>query len=57
MRRPSAEARSAPTRPAWFRIEQVEISWLPVSEAAFLIWVLVLLLAAWFGIVLALGLV
>ena len=58
MRRPSAEARSAPpTRRAWFRIEQVEISWLPVGEAAFLLWVLVLLLAAWFGIVLALGLV
>ena len=41
----------------WVRIEQVEISWLPVSESAFLLWVLVLLLAVWFGLGLALGLV
>ncbi|MGH3080500.1 MAG: hypothetical protein ACRDNH_05115 [Gaiellaceae bacterium] len=41
----------------WVRIEQVEISWLPVSESAFLLWVLVLLLAVWFGVGLALGLV
>ena len=34
----------------WVRIEQVEISWLPVSESAFLLWVLVLLLAVWFGV-------
>jgi hypothetical protein len=57
MKRPSAAARSAPARRTWFRIEQVEIRWLPVGEAAFLLWVLVLLVAAWFGIVLALGLV
>jgi hypothetical protein len=42
---------------AWFRIEQVEIAWLPVSEAAFLLWVLVLLLAVWLAIGVALGLV
>ena len=40
----------------WFRVEQVEIRWLPVGEAAFLLWVLVLLLAVWFGIGFALGL-
>lgn len=57
MKRAAAEARPAPVRRAWFRVEQVEISWLPVGEAAFLLWVLVLLLAVWFGIVLAFGLV
>ena len=41
----------------WVRIEQVELSWLPVSESAFLLWVLVLLLAAWLGLGGALGLV
>jgi hypothetical protein len=40
-----------------FRVEQVEIRWLPISEAAFLLWVLVLLLAVWLGIGVALGLV
>jgi hypothetical protein len=51
------DARSQRARRAWFRIEQVEISWLPVGEAAFLLWVLVLLLAVWLGIGAALGLV
>jgi hypothetical protein len=32
---------------AWFRIEEVELSWLPVRESAFLLWVLALLAAAW----------
>jgi hypothetical protein len=41
----------------WVRIEQVEVSWLPVSESAFLLWVLVLLIAVWFGVGAALGLV
>jgi hypothetical protein len=45
------------SRRVWFRVEEVEISWLPVGEAAFLLWVLVLLLAAWLGIGVALGLV
>jgi hypothetical protein len=40
-----------------FRIEEVEISWLPVSESAFLLWVLVVLIALWLGIGVALGLV
>lgn len=39
------------------RIEEVEISWLPVSESAFLLWVLVFLIALWLGIGVALGLV
>jgi hypothetical protein len=51
------DAKSKRARRAWFRLEQVEISWLPVSEAAFLLWVLVLLLAVWLAIGVALGLV
>jgi hypothetical protein len=31
----------------WFRIQEVELKWLPVSEAAFLLWVLALLVFAW----------
>ena len=45
-----------PARRTWFRIEEVEIRWLPVGEVAFLLWVLILLLAVWLGIGLALGL-
>jgi hypothetical protein len=44
-------------RTIWFRVEQVEIRWLPVSESAFLLWVLVVLLVVWLGIGVALGLV
>jgi hypothetical protein len=51
------DARSKRVRRAWFRVEQVEVRWLPVSEGAFLLWVLVLLLAVWLGIGVALGLV
>jgi hypothetical protein len=40
-----------------FRVEQVEITWLPVSESAFLLWVLVVLLVVWVGLGMALGLV
>jgi hypothetical protein len=54
-RKPTA-AKAAPDR-VWFRVEQVEIRWLPVSESAFLLWVLVLLLVVWLGIGVALGLV
>jgi hypothetical protein len=56
---PTDEQTCEPTgeRRVWFRIEEVEISWLPVGEAAFLLWVLVLLLAVWLGIGVALGLV
>jgi hypothetical protein len=51
------DARSKRARRAWFRIEHVEVRWLPFSESAFLLWVLVLLLAVWLGIGVALGLV
>jgi hypothetical protein len=51
------DAKTKRARRAWFRLEQVEIRWLPVGEAAFLLWVLVLLLAVWLGIGMALGLV
>jgi hypothetical protein len=52
----NGEARTRSVMRVWFRIEEVEISWLPVSESAFLLWVLALLLAVWFGICAALGL-
>ena len=50
------DPKSKQTRRTWFRFEQVEVKWLPVSEAAFLLWVLVLLVAVWVGICMALGL-
>jgi len=31
----------------WFRVQEVELKWLPMSEAAFLLWVLALLVFAW----------
>jgi hypothetical protein len=39
----------APRR-AWFRIEEVELDWLPVRESAFLLWVLALLAAVWLAV-------
>lgn len=50
-----AEARRA--KYVWIRVEQVELSWLPVSESAFLLWVLVLLIGVWLGLGAMLGLV
>jgi hypothetical protein len=44
-------------RRTWFFIEEVEIKWLPVSESAFLLWVLVLLLALWLLIGFVFGLI
>jgi hypothetical protein len=52
----SKPAERAPER-VWFRVEEVEISWLPVSESAFLLWVLALLVIIWLGIGVALGVV
>jgi hypothetical protein len=52
----STAEREAAARRVWFRVEEVEIRWLPVGEVAFLLWVLVLLLAAWVGLGVALGL-
>lgn len=31
----------------WFLMRETELGWLPLSEAAFLLWVLALLLLAW----------
>ena len=44
------------TRRTWFFIEEVEIKWLPVSESAFLLWVLLSLLLTWVLIGLVFGL-
>jgi hypothetical protein len=52
----NGEARTRhPKRTFRWRIEEVEISWLPIGETAFLLWVLVLLIAVWFGVCAALG--
>lgn len=45
-----------PVRRTRFFLDDVEIEWLPVSEPAFLMWVLVFLVAVWLAIGLALGL-
>jgi len=34
-------------RRTWFVLEEVEIKWLPVSEGAFLLWVLLALVVVW----------
>jgi hypothetical protein len=44
-------------RRTWFHIEEVEIKWLPVSESAFLLWVLLSLLVIWLLIGIFFGLV
>ena len=44
------------TRRTWFFIEEVEIKWLPVSESAFLLWILLSLLLTWVLIGLVFGL-
>jgi hypothetical protein len=54
---PAPEQTTATERRVWFRVEEVEISWLPVGEAAFLLWVLAALLVAWVLVGVALGLV
>ena len=40
----------------WFFLHEQEIRWLPISEGAFLLWVLGLLFAVWVGIGVLLGL-
>jgi hypothetical protein len=50
------DTRTKPAPKVWFRIEEVEISWLPVGEAAFLLWVLAVLVAVWVGVAAVLGL-
>jgi hypothetical protein len=51
------EQTTATERRVWFHVEEVEINWLPVGEAAFLLWVLAALLVAWVLVGVALGLV
>lgn len=54
---PTHEQTPVTERRLWFRVEEVEIRWLPVGEAAFLLWVLLVLLVAWLLVGVALGLV
>jgi len=44
-------------RRTWFLFEEVELKWLPVSEGAFLLWVLLALALIWVLIGLAFGLI
>ncbi len=46
-----------PRRLTRFFLDEQELPWLPVSEPAFLLWVLVALIAAWLIVGLILGLV
>ena len=32
---------------AWFRVEEVQLRWLPVRESAFLLWVLAIFILVW----------
>jgi hypothetical protein len=45
------------SRRTWFLFEEVEIKWLPVSESAFLLWVLAALFGVWLVIGVLLGLI
>ena len=54
---PTHEQTPVTERRLWFRVEEVDIRWMPVGEAAFLLWVLVVLLVAWLLVGVALGLV
>jgi hypothetical protein len=51
------DAKSRRSRRTWFLVEEVDIKWLPVTEGAFLLWVLVLLLVLWLLIGFAFGLI
>ena len=52
---PSRTPSDGRTRRTWFHLQEVEITWLPVSEGAFLLWVLLGLAVAWVLIGVALG--
>jgi hypothetical protein len=41
------DERGRPTKRAWFLLDEGEIEWLPVSEPAFLLWVLAALVGIW----------
>jgi hypothetical protein len=43
-------------RRTWFRIDEVELRWLPVRESAFLLWVLAFLATIWVVTILVLQL-
>ncbi len=51
------DAEEGRTRRTWFFLDEVEIKWLPVSESAFLLWVLFGLVLVWVAIGVALGLI
>ena len=46
-----------PRRTRFFFLDQKELPWLPVSEGAFLLWVLVALIVGWLVVGLILGLI
>lgn len=46
----------APRR-IWFRVDEVELKWLRLSETAFLLWVLAALVLAWLVVALVIVLV
>jgi hypothetical protein len=50
------DAHGRPLRRTRFFLERSELPWLPVSESAFLLWVLAALLLVWAGIGIALQL-
>ena len=35
---------------SWLRVEWIELKWLPVSEPAFLLWVLAVFVAVWVAV-------
>jgi hypothetical protein len=51
------DSHGRPRRRTRFFLDEQELPWLPVSEPAFLLWVLVALVAAWLIVGLILGLV
>jgi hypothetical protein len=51
------DAEAGRTRRTWFLVEEVQVKWLPVSESAFLLWVLFALLVIWLLIGIFFGLV
>jgi hypothetical protein len=44
-------------RRIWFHVEDAELKWLPISETAFLLWVLAGLVLVWLAVALVLVLV
>jgi hypothetical protein len=49
-------AHGRPTRRTRFFLDRSELPWLPVSEPAFLLWVLAVLCVVWLAVGLVLGL-